>query len=170
MATYDFGDIYDCRKAPQGHFILVLGKNQKDEVMYYMITSRVYKVFKDILLFFNDCIEKKYQRFFHHFNKEKEKEYISATGNLCDAFFLDKYTNYPGQLDADSMVLLNGDPDLLDKQVFDRFRQGKIATFSTRLEKNDTEKFIKAIRLTDNISPNQKSEIGRNYNLWRRSV
>lgn len=167
--NYDFGDIIDCRKAPINHFILVLGESRNDEIMFYQITSRTYKVFKDILAFFNDCIDENYSRFFNFFGKEKRKQKIMPTGNLCDAFFLDKHSNYSGHLDVDCMILMNSDPELTDKKVIDAWRSGKLAHFSTRLEKNDTEKLIRAIRITPNISPRYREEIGRNYNTWKRA-
>ena len=73
---YEFGDILDARNAPIGHFMVVLGektKKGKTEVMYYLLTSRVYVVFKDVLVFFNYCIANYRKDFVRFFNKEKGK-------------------------------------------------------------------------------------------------
>lgn len=166
---YDFGDIIDCRDYSIDHFILVLGVNRKNEVMYYQITSRTYKVFKNILLFFNDCIDEKYSRFFHFFSKEKGKGKIYQTGKLCDAFFLDENTNYSGHLEVDSMILINSEPEFMDKSALDNLHKNKLAKFRTRLADDDSRKIIQLVHLSKYISPYNKSEIGRNYNLWNKA-
>lgn len=167
--NYEFGDIFDCRDYPSiKHFILVLGVNKKDEIMYYRITSKVYKVFKNILDFFNDCIERKYRRFFNFFGKEKNREKICLTGNLCDAFFLDQNTNYCGYLDVDSMILINSEPELMERSVLDNLHKDKFAKYCARLCNDDSEKIIHYIRLSKHISVQNKNEIGRNYNSWKK--
>ena len=166
---YDFGDILDCRDCAIEHFILVLGTNKKNEVMYYQITSRTYKVFKNILDFFNDCIDNKYGRFFKHFSKEKGKLKIHQTGRLCDAFFLDEKTNYSGHLEVDSMVLINSEPEVMDKDALDNLHSNKLVKFRTRLEYNDFEKVTQLVKLSKYISTQNKSEIGRNYNSWKKN-
>lgn len=72
---YEFGDILDARKAPKPleHFLIILGETRKSEVMYYIVTSRVYAVFKDLLSYFNDCLSRKDRNFLKYFNKEKDK-------------------------------------------------------------------------------------------------
>src|SRR3989339_1428818 len=157
---YEFGDIIDCRKTPSiKHFILIVGLNNKKEVMYYIITSKTYKVFKNVLDFFNDCIEKKNPRFYHFFSKEEKDKRIYPTGNLCDAFFLDQHTNYQLCFEKDSMILINSEPDLADKAVVDEWITDHKAEYKSRLCRNDSEKLVHAIQLSDNVSPRNKSEV-----------
>ena len=90
---YDFGDILDARNATSiGHFILVVGQiTRKDkitklevtEVMYYIITSRVYAVFKNILVYFNDCLSRGDKNFLKHYGKEKAKTTIRIAMVCC---------------------------------------------------------------------------------------
>ncbi|MBU1046638.1 hypothetical protein KKH36_02560 [Patescibacteria group bacterium] len=166
---YEFGEIIDCRNSPTiKHFILILGETRRNEVMYYLITSRTYKVFRDLLDFFNDCIEKKNKRFFIYFGKEKNKSIIYPTGNLCDAFFLDKHFAYQGCLEKDSMIIINEDPKTEDKEVLTSWKSEGMASLRDKLNKQDSEKLILLIRRTENIRPRFKTEIGRNYNISKR--
>lgn len=175
---YEFGDIVDARKYPNiKHFALILGetpqgKDKPAGVLFYIISSRVYKVFKHIISFFNDCIDENYDRFYHFFQKEKwrkpKKEKISLSGRLCDAFFLDKESNYPLHLDEDSFIMLNQNPEIIDKPVIDQLKKDNTITYTNRLCREDTHKLINLIRQSSNISPYMKTEIGRNFNLWNK--
>jgi hypothetical protein len=157
---YEFGDIIDCRNVPGlGHFIIVVGITRKNEVMYYIISSRVYTAFKSILDFFNDCIYKKCQFFFHAFSKEKKKDKLSQYGKLVDAIFLDKENCYEGCLDTDSVVAINNDPELMDKNALDRNIQEKVALFRTTLAPVDMYKVLNIVRYTENISDNKGKQI-----------
>ena len=164
---YDFGEIFDARKSPDGHFVVVVGEvteNGQTKVMYYLITSRVYAVFKDILDFFNDCIRKGDQHFFRKFNKEKKKEIINPHGSLCQAVFLDKYTNYDTCLDVDSMIVVNRDPELMDETVFKSFERDGKWHLKTKLEKLDALNLKEMIKHSDNISPDKKNKIFAAFN------
>lgn len=164
---YDFGDILDARKAPNplGHFLLVLGETRKrEEVMYYIITSRVYAVFKDVLSFFNDCIQRKDKNFFKYFKKEKEKELINPHGKLVDTIFLDKYNCYDFCLDVDSMIVLNSDPRLIDKKALETLRNDGKVCHKNRLTEMDMYKLITIIKHSPNVSIDKCNQINANFN------
>ena len=165
---YQFGDILDARQAPGsgfGHFILVVGETRRSgEVMYYVITSRVYTVFKDILIYFNDCLRRGDKEFLKVFNKEKAKQTITAHGRLSDAMFFDRDTNYASCLDVDSMVVINSDPLLIDKQALERMRIDRKVLIKNRLAKLDLLNLIHLVRNSNDISQDKKSQIGYNYN------
>ena len=165
--NYDFGDILDARKAPEplGHFVLILGQTRKnEEVMYYIITSRVYTVFKDIIFFFNDCILRKDKNFFKFFNKEKNKKSIISNGNLIDALFFDKHHCYDSCFDVDSMALINSDPKLIDKEALERLRSDGKVCFKNKLSATDLYKLISIIRYSLNISPDKRNQISASFN------
>lgn len=160
----EFGDIIDCRKSPIEHMILIVGNTSTDQVMYFVIFSRIYTVFDVMLSFLNDCISKQCQRVFYNFNKEKGKQQIAPYGRLSDAFFLDKKTHYNLTLDTDSMILLNQDPPLMDKAVLSGYHKNGLASHKNKLARSDIYKLISVIKHSENIGPTMKSEIGRNYN------
>jgi hypothetical protein len=174
--TPEIGDIIDCRKVPEvGHFVLSLGeraKHGKSEIMYYIITSRVYAVFPKIVDFFNDCLSKDYKRFLVYFSKEKDKKDkggISLHGRLRDAFFLDMESDYKGCLDTDSMIVVNESPKIADLETFKRWQANGIATYRNKLTAKDMLRFIDIIKCSTEISREDVSFVCRNYNLYHRS-
>jgi hypothetical protein len=165
---YDFGDILDARNAPDGHFIIVVGeisrkdkitKNEVVEVMYYLVTSRVYTVFNEILVFFNDCLLRRDKHFLHYFNKEKDKRNIIPHGLLSQSVFLDKKTNYNTCLDVDSMVVINSDPRLVDKTALESLKSSGKVLYKSRLVKIDTLNLIQIIKDSNAVSPDSRSKI-----------
>lgn len=170
---YDFGDILDARNAPDGHFIVVVGevtKQGKTEVMYYIITSRVYAVFKDILTFFNDCLSRSDKYFLKHFNKEKAKNVITAHGLLSQAVFLDKQTNYNACLDVESMVVINRDPKLMDKTAMESLRTDGKVVIKSKLAKLDALNLIQVINHSNDVSPDRQNKISACFNKIKSTL
>jgi len=163
---YEFGDILDARKAPGQleHFLIILGETRKNEVMYYIVTSRVYAVFKDLLLYFNDCITRKDKNFFKYFSKEKDKQVITSHGNLIDALFLDKHSCYGLCFDVDSMIVLKSDPLLIDKSVLETLRTNKKVLHKDKLSDIDLYKLIGLVKHSPNISPDKANQISASFN------
>jgi hypothetical protein len=170
--SYELGDIFDARSHELEHFVLVVGEvpqgsSSPKGILFYRISSRTYKVFKDILSFFNDCIDEDYGRFYRFFgkekNKRKEKKHIFPAGQLCDSFFLDKDKNYPLCLDVDSVVVLNRDPEVYDEPVFERFRKSEHIIYKGKLCKADIYKFVDLVKHSQNISARRKDEIMRHF-------
>lgn len=169
--NYEFGEIFDCRKNPKlEHFIIILGANRNNEVMYFKITSRVYTVFKDILSFFNDCINKKYNRFYYHFSKEKGKEELKSHGRLTDALFLDKNSHYNMCFDVDSMIIVNSEPKLIDNKVLDEYIKNKLVLYKDSLTNIDIYKLMGIIKYSDNISADNEKQLKRNFDLKKRKI
>lgn len=167
---YEFGDIFDCRKVPTvDHFIVVIGTN-KNEVMYYKIFSRTYTVFKDIVDFFNSCISKKCSTFQHKFSKEKGKEDISLYGKLSHTLFLDRETNYMMCLDVDSMVIVNSEPDLIDKDALDMYVKDRIALYKVPMANIDIYKLIGIIKHSKYIGPAKGIQIRTSFNRKRKTI
>lgn len=170
---YDIGDILDARSDPLGHFLIVVGaiqrtKSQGARVLFYRVSSRTYKVFRSILKFFNYCIEKNYQPFFHHFSKEKKKETIFKIGQLNTAFFLD-LDDYKGQFTEDSYILLNKDPEEVDLDALkERIKNGLI-TRCSRLSSPDIHKLMTAVRYNNKISKQNLEKICQSYNVFKKS-
>ncbi|MFA5232150.1 MAG: hypothetical protein WC410_00485 [Candidatus Paceibacterota bacterium] len=172
---YSFGDILDGRSTPGiDHFILVVGElsiKNKPIVMYYKITSRVYAVFKDILKFFNDCISRGDAKFLRCFSKEKNKEIIVPHGPLCQAVFLDRDSDYPLVLDLDSMVVLNQDPELIDKEALETLKKDGKITYRIRLTKSDTFNLINSIKFSNTyMSPDKINKISHSFNQIKNSL
>jgi len=177
---YDFGDILDARNAPSiGHFILVVGQiTRKDkvtklditEVMYYIITSRVYAVFKNILVYFNDCLSRKDKNFLKHYGKEKDKATISAHGQLSQAIFLDKETNYNACLDVESMVVINSDPLLIDKTALETLKADGKIIYKNKLVKLDAKHLIETIKCSNDVSSSRKEKISACLNKIKASL
>jgi len=163
---YEFGDILDARKAPKPleHFLIILGETRKSEVMYYIITSRVYAVFKDLLSYFNDCLSRRDKNFLKYFNKEKDKTAITPHGNLIDALFLDKHNCYRPSLDVDSMIVLNSDPLLIDKGALETLRTDKKVFHRDKLSEIDLYKLISLVKHSPNISPDKTNQISASFN------
>lgn len=169
--NYEFGDILDARKTPAlEHFLVILGETRKNEVMYYIITSRVYTVFKDILSFFDNCIIRKDKNFFRYFKKEKNKQSIIPHGNLIDALFLDKYNCYNLCLDVDSMIVLNSDPHLMDKKALENLRNDQKVCHKDKLSEIDFHKLINMVRYSSNISPDKINQISANFNRVKKKA
>jgi|GEM_PF-2405227 hypothetical protein len=169
----EIGDIIDCRKTPLGHFVLTLGiktKQNKMEVMYYMIYSRVYAVFPSIINFFNDCISSKYERFFVAFSKEKGKDKITPYGKLCDVFFLDMESHYKGCLDVDSMIVVNKNPETIDIETLNQWRSNYKVVHRSRLEGGDFIKFMEMIKLSPHINGENVAYICKNYKEYKKSI
>jgi len=170
---YDFGDILDARNAPDGHFIVVVGevtKKAQTEVMYYIITSRVYTVFKDILTFFNDCLSRGDKDFLKHFSKEKTKTTISAYGLLSQAVFLDKQTNYDTCLDVESMIVVNSDPKLIDKTALNSLKNDGKVIYRNKLAKTDALNLIQVIKHSNDVSPDRKNKISASFNKIKATL
>lgn len=171
---YDYGDILDARNAPGiEHFILVVGetsKKGKTEVMYFLITSRVYAVFKSIIAYFNDCLSRGDRNFLRFFNKEKGKAAITPHGLLYQAVFLDKDAHYPTCLDVDSMVVVNSDPDLIDKTALETLRNNGTVVYKNKLAKFDALKLRAVISLSGDVSPDRKNKIGQSFNLIKSTL
>ncbi|OGG41933.1 hypothetical protein A2837_01865 [Candidatus Kaiserbacteria bacterium RIFCSPHIGHO2_01_FULL_46_22] len=170
---YDFGDILDARNAPDGHFIVVVGEATKQgqtEVMYYIITSRVYAVFKDILAFFNDCLSRGDKDFLKHFSKEKAKTAISAHGLLSQAVFLDKQTNYDTCLDVESMIVVNSDPKLIDKTALESLRGDGKVIYRNKLAKIDALNLIQIIKHSNEVSPDRKNKMSASFNKIKSTL
>lgn len=176
---YDFGDILDARNAPIGHFIVVVGqvsrkdkitKEDRTEVMYYIITSRVYAVFKDILAFFNDCLSRKDKHFLKHFNKESKKTSITPHGLLSQALFLDKETNYNTCLDLESMVVINSDPELMDKTALESLKSDGKVIYRNKLAKLDTLSLVQIVKHSNDVSIDRKNKISACFNKIKPSL
>lgn len=170
---YDFGDILDARNASDGHFIVVVGeavKKGQTEVMYYIITSRVYAVFKDILTFFNDCLSRNDKYFLKHFSKEKAKTAISAYGLLSQTVFLDQQTNYSSCLDLESMIVVNSDPKLLDKTALESLRTDGKVLYKNKLAKLDALNLREIIKISNEVSPDRKTKILTAFNKIKSSL
>lgn len=164
---FEFGDLFDARNDPLGHFFVVVGTipqkgTEKERVLFYRLSSKVYKVFRKILDFFNYCVSNNYPPFFHHFSKEKKKSQISQLGNLCDAFFIDQ-NDYSGQLDEDSYILLNEDPEESDADALNARIQEKIIKYSTKLSAADMYKLVAAFHCCNRISRNTKKRVNIAY-------
>lgn len=178
--NYDFGDILDARNAPNvKHFILVVGevtkkdrftKEDVSEVMYYIITSRVYTVFKNILSYFNDCISRGDVHFLRHYSKEKAKQQISAHGSLSQAVFLDKETNYKACLDVESMVVINSDPQLIDKNALNSLKTDSKILYRDKLAKLDAINLIHNIKHSKEVSPDRKTKICTCFNKIKATL
>jgi hypothetical protein len=178
--NYDFGDILDARNASGiDHFILVVGEiTRKDklskqdvtEVMYYIITSRVYTVFKSILVYFNDCLTRKDKHFLKHYGKEKTKSVISAHGVLSQAIFLDKETNYNTCLDVESMIVINSDPVLVDKTALEAQKADGKIMYKNKLVKLDALNLIQMIKCSNDVSAYRKEKISACFNKIKSTL
>ena len=166
---YEFGSIIDCRKDPSiDHFVLSLGIDGKDRVMYYVVTSRTYRAFEKLCNFFNsNCISAKCAgKHFEHEFKEKdengeEKKIIPV--NLSDAFFLSQKT-YSLRLTEDSMIVINSDPKTKEVKTFDLLRKEGFAISADKLSPADKQRLYTHIKTSKNISPNALNIIGKNFN------
>lgn len=170
---YDFGDILDARNAPVGHFIVVVGeitKKDQTEVMYYKVTSRVYAVFKTILDYFNDCLRRSDKNFLKHFSKEKAKISIVSHGNLSQAVFLDKHTNYDTCLDVESMIVVNKDPELLDKAAIKTLKADGKVLYKNKLTKLDAFNLREIIKNSNYVSPDRKTKILTAFNKIKQDL
>lgn len=166
--SYEFGCIIDCRKDPNiKHFVLSFGIDRKDRVMYCVITSRIYRAFEKLCIFFNaNCINTKCrnQHFEHEF-KERSKvgEKIIIPVNLSDVFFLSK-KSYPLRLTDDSMIIINSDPITKDVSAFNQLKKGGFILEVDRLSVVDKRRLYAHIKTSSNISPDVLSSIGQNFN------
>jgi hypothetical protein len=167
--NYEFGSIIDCRKDPSiGHFVLTLGIDGKGRVMYYVITSRIYRAFEKLCNFFNsNCISARCAgRCFEHEFKEKdengqEKKIIPV--NLSDVFFLSQKI-YGLHLTEDSMIVINSDPKTKDLKTFNELKKEGFVFGADTLSRADKQKLYAHIRTSANISRNALNIIGRNFN------
>lgn len=167
--NYEFGSIIDCRKDPNiGHFVLSLGIDGKERVMYYVITSRTYRAFEKLCSFFNsNCISARCAgKHFEHEFKEKgengeEKKIIPV--NLSDAFFLSRKI-YATYLTEDSMIVINNEPIMKDVKTFDLLKKEGSALSASVISRADKQRLYAHIKTSENISPNVKNIIGKNFN------
>ena len=171
---YDFGDILDARTASGvEHFMLVVGeitKGGKIEVMFYVITSRVYAVFKTILAYFNDCLQRGDTYFLRHFRKEKAKVSITPHGLLSETVFLDKEANYPACLDVDSMVVINREPSLIDKPALEELRANGKVICKSKIVRLDAINLAQTIKCSNNVSEDRKNKIAYSFNLIKATL
>lgn len=151
MREYDFGDIYDCREAPNvKHFIVLLGTQKIENTSYILfekVTSRVYKAFSSLSVFFEKNCHNKCKEFIHNFKKD---DHIYHYGKLCNTLFLDKEVNF--SFTEDSMIVIKGDPEKTEVDVFEGWIKEKMAKPKTRIANVDIYKLIAIIKNSDNIS------------------
>lgn len=165
-ASYIFGDIIDCRDKKTGvnHFIVILGKTDNNQYLYSIITSRVYKAFRELSNFLDGCKQKdpKCHEFERAFDKEKNNERIRNYIRLKDAYFLDGQT-YEMVLTIDSMVEVNRDPEKQDIQVIEEWLSSGIATYRTALTDEDNYKLWAFIQFSEHISKDSLDAIRESY-------
>ena len=169
---YEFGDIIDARKTYYKHFILIFGLDDKDRVLFEIITSKIYRAFDVLCDFFNSyCIGNKcrgnhfYQKFQNIQNKNKEIQAV----NLTDVFFLDK-KDYTGYLSNDSMIIINKDPETIDLEVFNKFKREKLVHYASRLSKEDTDRLYMHFKTSKHISNCSLSIIGKSFNAHKKGL
>ena len=175
--NYEFGDIIDARNVSfsRGHFIIVVGETNlksqgRFELMYFTITSRVYKPFGKIVNFFNECIKNKYKKFFKHFKKEKpgykknsKNHNITLIKPLSAAVFLD-CEEYSGILSQDSMVMITSEPDKVDKEVVKNFKDKEKINNAGRLTPLDVCRLITVLKNSPSISGYNDRKIRESFN------
>jgi hypothetical protein len=172
---YKFGDIIDARKVSGlKHFLVVVGEITRidkitgediTEVMFYKVTSHVYAVFKTILAYFNYCLLKRDPIFLKFYSKEKDNTVIVPYGSLCQAVFLDRDTHYKSCLDVESMVIINSDPQLIDKKVIENLTKvGKIIPKNHKLTKFDAINLMNTIRYSRDVSPERQGKVSTCFN------
>jgi len=165
-----FGDIVDYRKDPSlNHFILVLGvDNAEKRILYAIITSRVYRAFERLCVFFNaHCLETNcYERKFH--NNFKDRIEIQPV-NLSDVFFLSKNI-YSGTLCEDSMVILNRDPYFEDFDAFDALWKNHLINYANKLTKEDMIRLYVHIRTSPYFSKCNLEIIENSFKIAKGSL
>jgi len=162
---YEFGDIIDFRRDPKvSHFRLIFGLDEQNgKIIFETITSRTYRAFCKLCLFFNNyCINSKCSgKHFKHFFKENEKEKITPV-SLSDVFFLDQKI-YSLSLTEDSMIIINRDLRTEDIEVFDELYKDKRINHVNRLSKEDMERLYSHIKTSKYVSSLNLNCIGRAY-------
>ena len=150
MRSYDFGDVYDCRKAPGlDHFIIVVGVQNigdKTYILFEKVTSRVYKAFKKLSDFFENNCHGQCNTFKHNF---KSDDHIYHYGKLCNTLFLDKDENFA--LTEDSMIVIKGDPHKTEVEVLENLIKAKMAVSKVRISDGDIYKLEAIIKNSGNI-------------------
>ncbi|MBU1177396.1 hypothetical protein KKH96_03055 [Patescibacteria group bacterium] len=169
---YEFGDIINAIQTDCEHFILIFGLDDKDRVLYKIITSKIYRAFDVLCDFFNNyCIGDKCsrKRFYHKFqNRQNKNDEIQAV-NLSDVFFLNK-EDYMGYLSDDSMVIINSDLKIMDLEVLNRYKRQGLAHYASRLSKEDTDRLYIHLKTSKHISGLNLNAIGKSFNAYKRSL
>lgn len=164
MDEFSFGDIVDCKETFIKHFIVILGTDSQNHVLYKIITSRVYKAFNKLREFLDDCKNVvKCKEFEHAFNKEKDNDHLIQRVNLRDAFFLDQ-TYYSMLFTEDSMIMLNSDPEQIDLKTLNDWKAKKQITYRDTLSKADIYKLKLYLECSENISPAKLKVIHKSFN------
>lgn len=164
-----FGDVINCKNySPIGHFIVVLGVDSKDRILYKCLSSRTYRAFEKLCYFFNDCCiaNKCRDRHFHHHFKDKE---IIRPVRLCNVFFIDKL-NYPKKLDEDSMIMINSDPKPLDRETFNKLRNAGVVRYSFTLNSPDIYRLYVYVKTSEHISKNSLGYIEKSFGIVRENI
>ncbi len=162
---YKFGDVFDCRRHTRlAHYQIILGNDtKKNQVLYYVLTSRIYKAFDKLCSFFNRyCIDGKCDagRFERHF---KDKGSIKPV-NLFDVFFVDK-NMYKSKLSEDSMIIMNTDLRTEDIKAFDYKIKNNLKEYSFNLSQKDIYRLYTHIRTSDYISDHNLKLVKKSFNL-----
>ena len=154
-----FGDIIDARNIggrEHDHFWLVIGINkEKEKILYYKITSRVHKAFRDICLMMEKCRNKDCE-IFKEYHSYEDSEIHNHT-KLQDAFFLDSISN---GLEKDSMISINRDPYVGDfssiKQIFN-----KGSTCDRQISDVEVKKLQLALNISQNVNKGNRKIINK---------
>ncbi len=168
--AYEFGDIIDTRNAPTplGHFIIIVGETKNEELLFYTVTSRVYRSLQVIIDFFNDCIDRNYRRFFYSFRKEVHRvsdgTRITLKGPLAETLFLDYIKHYSSLLTSDSMVVINRNPEKLDKDVLVALRRDGKASTGGRLCASDVCRLATLLKTSQYIGLSESLLIRQSFN------
>jgi hypothetical protein len=169
---YEFGDIIDAKKTYCKHFVMIFGLDDKERVLYEIITSKIYRAFDVLCDFFNThCIGDKCRdsHFYHKFQNRHNKDIEIQAVNLSDVFFLDK-KDYTGYLRDDSMVIINSDPKTMDLKVLNEFKRRGLVCSASRLSKEDTDRLYIHLKTSKHISPYNLGVIGKSFNAYKRSL
>lgn len=171
--SYDYGDIFDCKEMPAiGHFIVIIGTDKDDNILYFRVLSRVYKVFDTFCEYLNDCKEngKKIncKLFERAFSKEKDNETVNVQCDPRSAYFLDK-KDYP-MLTSHSVLMINKDAEKINRSILDSWKnEGKI-TRKDRLVGSDFFTLKTMLEWSDNISPASRKSINKAFDSVQGSV
>jgi len=161
----EIGDIFDCRHYdPIGHFIVIVGVDKtNNNILYYYLNSRLYKVIPTIIEFFNWCIRDNYARFKQTFTKERAVHEIHSYGNLKDVVFLDQKNDYPTTLTCDSIIVINREPNIFQYENYQQLRKERLALIKTKLTKHDKDKVVSTIKNSSNVGDKNTEIVSKSY-------